>query len=227
MRAIHSPLDRQSRLSPPPAFRFHSVVHLLSGDSLGQVCESPLTFEERVVFGPRTQPTEVANPAKWLSEQLTRIASATHGQPASLRPILVPAPVTSLAHANTAVACDAAIRRTSLCQQEVCLEFSDSAFAGGVSDYVSRVGHLRRHGFRIAIDMRRSWQTPLNDALRLLIDTIRVDARALETNAELLDLVEVADASGILIVAENAHWRDGEYLANIGVHAATRPRADA
>jgi hypothetical protein len=75
--------------------------------------------------------------------------------------------------------------------------------------------------------MRRSWQTPLNDALRLLIDTIRVDARALETNGDLLDLVEVADASGILIVAENAHWRDGEYLANIGVHAATRPRTDA
>lgn len=227
MRAIQSPLDRQARLSPAPQFRFHTVVHLLSGDSLGQICETPVAFEERVAFGPRTMPNEAANPAKWLADQLSRIASATHGQPASQRPILVSAPIAALAHSNTAVACDAAIRRTSLCQQEVCLEFADAAFAGGAADYVGRLGLLRRHGFRVAIDMRRSWQTPLSDSLRLLIDTIRVDARALETNPDLMDLVEAADASGILIVAENAHWRDGEYLARVGVHAATHPRADA
>ena len=227
MRATQSPLDRQSRLSPPPTLRFHSVVHLLSGDPLGQVCETPMAFEERVAFGPRTLPNEVANPAKWLSDQLIRIATATHGQPEALRPILVPAPLASLSHANTAVACDAAIRRTSLCPQEICLEFADAAFAGSVADYIGRVSLLRRHGFRVAIDMRKSWQTPLNDSLRLLIDTIRVDARTLEANPDLLDIVEVADASGVLIVAENAHWRDGDYLASIGVHAATHPKADA
>jgi hypothetical protein len=227
LRAIQSPLDRQARISPPPAFRFHNVVHLLSGDSLGQVCESSKEFEERVAFGPQTMPNEVANPAKWLAEQLTRIASATHGQSVNQRPILVPAPIVSLAHTNTAVVCDAAIRRTSLCQQEICLEFADAAFAGTSTDYVNRLGLLRRHGFRVAIDMRRSWQTALDDSLRLLIDTIRVDARALDANQDLLGLVEVADASGVLIIAENAHWRDGEYLARIGVHAATFPRSDA
>jgi EAL domain-containing protein (putative c-di-GMP-specific phosphodiesterase class I) len=168
-----------------------------------------------------------SNPAKWLSDQLVRVASATHGQSIGHRPILVPAPLAALAHSNTAVACDAAIRRTSLCQQEICLEFADAAFAGGVTDYVSRVGLLRRHGFRIAIDMRRSWQTPMNDALRLLVDTIRIDARAIDTNPDLVEIVEVADASGILIVAEHAHWRDGEYLADLGIHAASRPKADA
>jgi hypothetical protein len=227
MRAIQSPLERQARLSPAPQFRFHTVVHLLSGDSLGQVCETPVAFEECAAFGPRTMPDEVANPARWLADQLGRVASATHGQPASQRPILVPAPIAALAHSNTAVACDAAIGRTSLCQQEVCLEFADAAFAGSTADYVGRLSLLRRHGFRVAIDMRQSWQTPLSDSLRLLIDTIRVDARAIETNPDLMDLVEAADASGILIVAENAHWRDGEYLARVGVHAATHPRADA
>lgn len=227
MRAIQSPLDRQARLLPAPQLRFHAVVHLLSGDCLGQVCETSVVFEERVAFGPRTMAHAIANPAKWLADHLSRIASAAHGQPVSQRPILVSAPIASLAHSDTAPACDAAIRRTSLCQQEVCLEFADTAFAGGVADYVGRLGLLRRHGFRIAIDMRRSWQTPLSDSLRLLIDTIRVDTRALETNRDLLDLVEAADASGILIVAENAHWRDGEYLARVGVHAATHPRTDS
>ncbi|KCZ94593.1 EAL domain-containing protein [Hyphomonas johnsonii] len=227
MRQVHSPLDHQSRLSPAPAFRFHQVVHLLSGDPLGQICESPVQFEERAAFGPVTGNLPDSNPAKWLSDQLVRVASATHGQSIGHRPILVPAPLAALAHSNTAVACDAAIRRTSLCQQEICLEFADAAFAGGVTDYVSRVGLLRRHGFRIAIDMRRSWQTPMNDALRLLVDTIRIDARAIDTNPDLVEIVEVADASGILIVAEHAHWRDGEYLADLGIHAASRPKADA
>ena len=208
-------------------FRFHPVMHLLDGDSFGAVCEMSQTFEESASFGPMSTAGSVSDPAKWLSDRLSEVASAAHQMDQRMRPIIVPSPMAALSHANTAIACDAAIRRTTLCQQEICLEFEDSAFAGCPNDVVRHVAHLRRHGFRVSVDMRKSWQTPIGEGLRLLIDSLRVDARDLEMNETLMEICEVASASGMLVIAENANWRDGEFLNRIGIHAGSKLRADS
>lgn len=208
-------------------YRFHPVMHLVDGASYGAVCEMSEQFEDRVSFGHAPAGRGAEDPAKWLSDRLAEVASAAHRFDQRLRPIIVPAPLAALSHPNAAIGCDATIRRTSLCQQEICLEFEDTAFAGCDADCVQRVAHFRRHGFRVSIDMRKSWQTPLSDGLRLLIDTIRVDAREIEMNDALMDVCEVASASGIIIVAENARWRDGEFFARNGIEAGTKILADA
>lgn len=211
----------------PSRVRLVPVVHLVAGDMLGMAAEEAVEFEERVSFGPAAASAPEADPAKWLAERLVRIASAAWNNNAMGRPILVPAPMTALAHANTAVACDAAVRRTTMCQQEFCLMFSDAAFAAESVDCTSRVARLRKAGFRVGIDMRRSWHTALSDGLRLMIDTIRVDADALETSADLQETVSIARECGILVVADNASWRDGDFLEQTGVSGAVAPRSDA
>lgn len=220
---VHAPTPRLEQ----GGVRLVPVVHLLAGDMLGMAAEEAVEFEERVSFGPATGNAAEADPAKWLADRLVRIASAAWNDNALGRPILVPAPMTALAHANTAVACDAAVRRTTMCQQEFCLMFQDTAFAGETVDCTSRVARLRKVGFRVGIDMRRSWHTPLSEGLRLMIDTIRVDADALETSADLQEIVAIARESGILVVADNASWRDGEFLEATGVAGAVAPRTDA
>ena len=207
--------------------RLLPVVHLLAGDMLGMVAEEAMEFEERVSFGPATGVSADADPAKWLAARLGRIASAAWADGATGRPILVPAPMAALAHANTAVACDTAVRRTTMCQQEFCLMFSDAAFASESVDCSSRVARLRKAGFRVGIDMRRSWHTALSEGLRLMIDTIRVDADALETSPDLQEVVMIARECDILVVADNANWRDGEFLEETGVSGAIAPRTDA
>lgn len=211
--------------------RFLPVMHLTAGDMLGMAAEEMLEFEERVSFGPVTGPAtsaaKDADPASWLAGRLTRIASAAWADGALGRPIMVTAPMAALVDQNTGLVCDAAIRRTTMCQQEFCLMFSDAAFSAEDADCASRVARLRRHGFRVGIDMRRSWQTGLSESLRLMIDTIRVDAGALETSEELQEIVEVARQSGILVVADNASWRDGEYLEGTGISGGIAPRSDA
>ncbi|MGA1343808.1 MAG: hypothetical protein ACO33A_12365, partial [Hyphomonas sp.] len=62
---------------------------------------------------------------------------------------------------------------------------------------------------------------------RILIDTLRVDADALETSDELCETVCAARASGILVVADHASWRDGAYLEALGIDAGVAPRPDA
>lgn len=207
--------------------RFQPVVHLVAGDMLGLAAEEMVEFEERVLFGPVTGRTPEMDAGAWLAERLVRVASAAWAEGTQGRPILVPAPMAALVDQNTAVACDAAVRRTTMCQQEFCLIFSDAAFSAEDVDSTSRVARLRKHGFRVGIDMRRSWQTGLNEAMRLMIDTIRVDADELEQSAELQEVVAVARATGILVVADNANWRDGDHLGDSGIDGAIAPRCDA
>ncbi len=217
-------LLRQART---PAVRFRPVMHLMSGDSLGLVADEPVEFEERAAFGPAAQGAAGASPARWLAGRLERVASAACAQEQIHRPILVAAPMAGLADPDTAPVCDAAVGRTVLCQQEFCLMFSDAALAGDPADSTARIARLRRVGFRVGIDMRSSWQTPLSESLRILIDTVRVDADALETSDALCETVSAARCSGILVVADHASWRDGAYLEALGVDAGAAPRADA
>ncbi len=227
MRPFPRPNTSLVRNAQSPAVRFKPVLHLLSGDSLGVVADEPIEFEERVAFGPASAEAASASPAKWLAGRLERVASAACAQDYTHRPILVAAPMAGLADPDSALACDAAVRRTVLCQQEFCLMFSDAAFAGDPADSTARIARFRRAGFRVGIDMRYSWQTPLSESFRILIDTIRVDADALEASHELCDTVIAAKSSGVLVVADHASWRDGDYLESIGVDGAVAPQADA
>lgn len=227
MRPFPRPNTSLLRSAPAAAVRFKPVMHLLGGDSLGLVADEPIEFEERVSFGPAQTDADSLSASKWLAGRLERVATAACSTHQSQRPLLVSAPMASLADPDTAIACDASVRRTILCQQEFCLMFSDAALAGDPSDATSRIARLRKAGFRVGIDMRYSWQTPLNESFRILIDTLRVDADALEASAELCDLVEIAQAAGILVIADHANWRDGEYLNQLGVAGAVTPQADA
>ena len=211
---------------PAPAVRFEPVLDLSTGDALGMAAELPFCFEDGVSFGPARTSRSESNSAKWMADRLGEVASIAHDFRHDHRPIIVPAPVAALANPDTALACDARVRRTVLCQQEFCLEFTDAAFAGDAADCTGRVAHLRRHGFRVSVDMRKSWQTPLAEGMRLLIDTLRVDARHLD-DEDLMETCEAAAAAGIIVIAENANWRDANELGRLGISAGTRLRADA
>lgn len=223
------PRPNMSRVQPARALpvRFKPVMHLVYGDCLGLVAEEPAEFEEGVSFGPAASGRPAPGAAEWMAGRLERIASAACAQDMAHRPILVAAPLASLSDPDTALACDAAIRRTILCQQEFCLMFTDAAFAGDPADGTARIARLRKAGFRVGIDMRRSWQTPLSESFRILIDTVRIDAEALETSEALCETVHAARSCGILVVADRASWRDGDYLGHAGVDGAVGPQADA
>ena len=227
MRPFPRPNTRLVQASRSPSVRFKPVMHLLGGDSLGLVADEPVEFEERVSFGPAANDNDLMSPAKWMAGRLERVASAVCAQELPHRPILVAAPMAGLADPDTAVACDAAVRRTILCQQEFCLMFTDAAFAGDPADSTSRIARFRRAGFRVGIDMRHSWQTPLSENFRILIDTIRVDADALDASNELCTVTQVARSAGILVVADHASWRDGDFLGELGVAGGVAPQTDA
>ncbi len=227
MRLSSSPFASTTHDIAPKPVRFRTVVQLKDGAFLGAEAETRFAFEDRVSFGPAGARQPVADPARWLATQISTVAQAAAHGAMLQRPILFSAPVAALAHSNTPVACSAAIRQTLLAPQEVCLVFPDTAFAGDPADSSSRVARLRRLGFRAGIDMRKSWQTALNDSLRLLIDIIRIDARQVENDRDLATISMTADAAGIHVIADNARWRDADDLCRAGVTAAISPRTDA
>lgn len=212
---------------PSTQIRFSPVLHLHSGEPVLQIAETVRRFDERPQFGPAHAIDHGANnPAQWLADQIEAIANMAHGTHDN-RPIIVSLPVPSLVHPNTATLCDEALRRTRLCPQEICFEITDAALTLAKEDVQRGIEALRRCGFRVSVDATASWQAPLCAAMRLLLDNLRIDARALEADTELESRVEAAAASGMSVIAEHAAWRDADWLADLGVEYAIRPRADA
>ena len=224
-----SPFASQTQVSS--SIRFAPVVHLQTGETKTLIAETEQRFEERAVFGRAAIAAECSgashpSPAAWLAAHIEMVANDAHERTVE-RPVIVSAPLAALVHADTPLACDAAIRRTHLCAQEICIEISDAALALPGADTQTAIEKLRRCGFRISLDARQSWHAPLDASLRLLLDGLRIDARNLESEPELEDRVEAAVACGMTIIAENAPWRDGDYLASIGIDYGLRPRTDA
>ena len=79
----------------------------------------------------------------------------------------------------------------------------------------------------MSIDARKAWNAKLSSALRITIDTYRINAECLESNSDLQEKCEIAAASGITVIAERARWRDADWLVDFGVEHAIRPKADA
>lgn len=210
------------------AVRFAPVVNLMTGETVTLIAETEKRFEERAVFGraalaaERSQP---ASPAAWLAAHVELVANEAH-ESETHRPVIVPAPLAALIDPNTAMACDAAIRRTQLCAQEICIEVADAALALPTREAQTAVESLRRCGFRVSLNATRSWEASLSTAMRLLLDSIRIDARHIDMEAGVDARIEAATSCGMAVIAENANWRDGDYLASLGVELGLRPRLD-
>ena len=219
--APSQPVPVRNRLLP--------VMHLETGDAVLLFAESEKRFEERAVFGRAAlaaECSEVASPAQWMAEKVEEVANDAHYRTTE-RPVIVPIPMVALIHPDTAMACDAAVARTKLCPQEVCLEVEDAALAlPSAQNAQDGIEALRRCGFRVSLNSTRSWQAPLSYSLRVLLDSMRVDARKIETDPELEDRIDAAACAGMLVIAENAYWRDSDYLNSLGIEYGVRMRAD-
>lgn len=210
--------------------RLLPVMHLETGEAVLLFAESEKRFEERAAFG-RTAPTaessDAVSPAHWMAGQVEAIANDAHNRTTE-RPVIVELPLVALIHEDTPVACDAAIARTRLCPQEICFEIQDAALAlPAARNAQDGIEALRRCGFRVSLNATRSWQCPLDHSLRILLDSLRVDARKIEGDEDLQDRIEAAASAGMLVIAEHANWRDSYYLSELGVEYGFRMRADA
>lgn len=211
--------------------RLLPVMHLETGEAVLLFAETEKRFEERAVFGRAAVAAEssdgASSPAVWMAEHVEAVAHDAHNR-ATERPVIVELPLVALIHPDTAMACDAAIARTRLCPQEICLEVQDAALSlPAARNAQDGIEALRRCGFRVSLNATRSWQCPLSHSLRMLLDSLRVDARKIENEPELQDRIETASAAGMLVIAEHANWRDSYFLSELGVEYGLKMRADA
>lgn len=214
--------------------RLQPVVHLASGDVVGQVAETERAFEDTVRFGPAAHsaalPSVVApqneNAAEQVARTIEQAAALSRLLERWARPVHVTVPMAALMAPGLAEACQAAAARARLCPQEICLGVADSALLHRGRDMVSVVRSLRRVGLRVGIDARRTWDAPLGDALSLLLDSVTVRLSDLERSPDLEDRVAAADGAGMGVIVAGARWRDGPWLAELGISLAIAPRHD-
>ena len=207
-----------------PKLRFRPVVRLGDGAPFGMHVETDITFED--AFHPRlaagATPPSVAG---WLGDLIERAARLAHDTETA-RPVSITAPMAALADSDAPMAAEAGVKRSSLLPQEVRIDFLDASVVAMEDLALDRIDAFRRRGFRIGLDARKSWRTPMGQRARMTFEAVRLEPGRIEDLDVPMTRLEVAAADGVALIAENVRWRDAEKLAEQGIHFAMSPRAD-
>ena len=60
-----------------------------------------------------------------------------------------------------------------------------------------------------------------------MVDSLRISGDHIELDQALDDMVANATEAGVSIVVDKPKWRDGDYLAKMGIEYGVQPRLDA
>lgn len=223
------PIDLQANpRSKPWQLRTVPCLHLPSGDMVGAFVNSSYAFEDQARLSFTSAAKQSVCAEDWLYDQITSLDMHCQSLDVITRPLVLPAPDIAVNMPDRMIeACRHAVAQTRFCPQELSVELAGSAVATSPQNAVDFIHTFRRNGFRISIDARRHWDIELSPATFLMIDTLRFDASHLGTCETLDDVISIAANAGVVIVAENAHWRDAEQLESLGVLYAIAPKADA
>jgi hypothetical protein len=208
-----------------PRLRFRPVVRLADGSPFGMNTEADIAFED--TFQPRhLSDAALPSAAAWLGDLIERAARLAKDTGADLRPLSITAPMAALADKDAPMAAEAGVMRAGLLPQEIRIDLCDASVAALEDLALDRVDAFRRRGFRVGLDARKSWSTPMGARARMTFEAVRLDPSRCEALEIPMTRLEVASADGIALIAENVRWRDAEKLAELGVHFAMSPRAD-
>jgi hypothetical protein len=125
------------------------------------------------------------------------------------------------------MAAEAGARRANLLCQEFRIDFMDASVVALEDLALDRVDNFRRRGFRVGLDARKAWRTPMGTRARMAFEAIRLDPSHMVALEIPPGRLEVSSADGIALIADNARWRDADKLAHQGIHFAAAPKADS
>lgn len=210
-----------------PRLRFQPVVRLDDGAPFGVQTESDIEYEDTVRdFGCNYSEAH-EGVGEWLGNLIERTAKLARETGNEQRPVSICAPVAALTDRDAPMAAEAGAHRGNLLPQEIRIDFADASLATLEDLALDRVDAFRARGFRIGLDARKSWHTPMSARARMTFEAILINPQTLHNMDIPVSRVEIAAAEGVALIAENAHWRDAEELAAIGIHFAVAPRTDS
>lgn len=224
MQNFHVSAKRDQQPAAGKAFRISPAIHLNTGDLVGAFVDLPMAFDDRPSFDlVEKQP----NAAEWIADKLGQLCRVAVAEDIRERPLVLPMPAAALSQADVVGRCLDAMNGARLCPQEVCFEINDAAIASSPLDISTVFRNFRQRGFRVAVDARRSCTADIRGSTWLMVDTLRIQFEDGNIPDEVVGIVDHAQAAGVAIVVEGAYWRDGDYLASLGIEYGLHPRADA
>jgi hypothetical protein len=209
-----------------PRLRFKPIVRLADGAAFGMHAETDISFED--TFQQRhLSDAALPSSAAWLGELMERAGRLAQDTATTLRPISITCPMAALSDPDSAMAAEAGAKRAGLLTQEFRLDFLDASIVALEDLALDRIDAFRRKGFRVGLDARKSWRTPMGARARMTFEAVRLDATQMDQMEIPMTRLEVSASDGVALIAENVRWRDAEKLAQQGIHFALAPKADS
>jgi hypothetical protein len=220
------PRDPAPAQTRSPRIRFRPIVQLRDGCAFGVHAETEFSFED--TCRPSDMFSETPpSAAAWLGETIERIARLAERMGQQDRPISLTAPLAALADPDTPMAAEAGARRSRLLPQEIRIDFADASVCALEDQGLERLEAVHARGFRIGLDARRGWRTPMGVRARTIIEAVRLDPALYRDLGTPVSRLEAASAEGVALIAENVHWRDAAELEKLHIGFALSPRTDS
>lgn len=202
-------------------------MHIVTGERVATLCEGERRFDDAARFTSQGFCPPATSPGDWLAGQIESVVRAAECEDNIARPLHVAAPAPALIDPAARGACLDALHRVRGCAPEITLEFDDWVLGAQRRDLVFGLSRYKSVGFRISVNATANWQMRSSEAVRLLIDSVRVSAPALFADAELAARCHEIALEGTDIIVDRPRWRDAAALGDLGVLYASRPLADA
>ena len=221
------PDTHQTQTPPKQQLRLRTTVHLCGGDTVGAFVDPMYRLDDSPKFGPATVDISASDLESRLINQLAELASYCETMGVSTRPLIMPVPICVLETPSLIDTCLSMIKHTRLCPQELAFEFTDAELVRHAGFEFNLFRSLRMRGIRVAIDARKTCRSQLQPMSWLMVDTLRISSERINLDQALDDMIASAVDAGVSIIADKPKWRDGDYLANMGIEYGVQPRTDA
>lgn len=187
----------------------------------------PLYDELPMSFGRVNRTSAWPNATQWSRAAFLRLTTLLRDLEITIRPIHLPLPLSILTENGASDIMAKTCIEEGYCPQEFMLEIQDASLACGTTAHFDHLDAFRRHGFRIALDARRSAETAFSKRLRGAIERLRVTADDLLRDEMLQLRADMVSCIGGDVILDRANWRDVNDLQRFGATHSARLLTDA
>lgn len=196
---------------------FETCRSLINGELAFPLTRLDPLFEEQSIsqFFTNTD-TCFTSPSEWIEQAIDTLGQAVRSKDDVNRPIHLPMPISVLLDEDASFSAYHACNSIGFCPQEFMLEFKDASFVQAGNTALDRLEEFRRYGFRIALDARTSFETPLSERLRSAIERLRVNGDDIKFDKTTQMRAEIVSQLGGDVILDRALWRDLDELRSRG-----------
>lgn len=209
--------------------RVEPIVSIENGENTGSYARIDPLHDDSCLFRVSAAGDITYTASHWCMAAIEAVTDLLQSDYDRSLPIHIPFPLAGLEDPRMQERLTECFANLGQSPQDFRFCVPDAAIYPDTEHYMELLSDMARCGFRMAIDIRNSWQSPISSEMRQVFDAVIMTAsqmitRGDEVKSAKLDFMR---SSNMEITIDKAAWRDMPALQRRGATNVIAPKADA